>query len=144
MEQILRFIVDHMEYLWTDYRYRITHSDVADHMGGWAEMHVDSDSLRLVFTYERSQLFADAVSLFDRNRSRVPIELVCDLLGAAPAMTAQVGPATPLQRGAYSAFLREHFSSIEAMYSAPHWCQSLDALKSLVASRAANSPVHDR
>lgn len=135
MEQILQFIVKNMSFLWSDYKYRITHSDVANHMGGWAEVYVESESLRLIFTFERSQLLLEVVSLFDEERSRNPIELVCDFLGAEPALTDGRGPATPFQRGAYSDFLRTNFTTIEEMYSEANWNQTVVALNDFVKLR---------
>lgn len=79
MNEILKYILAYCSYLYNDYGFIFTDSEVASSFGGDALLIMESDTLKMRFISDRSQLFLD-VSAVSKNSEWYSIDLIRQMI----------------------------------------------------------------
>jgi hypothetical protein len=107
VNEILRYLVDYMAFIWGTHRYRISDSRVFESFGD-AWLDISSDAVRLRFMRDRGQLFLDVQPVSAAgDRERYSIDVV------RRHLTGQVPASGALLDADHGAFLQENFAAIE-------------------------------
>jgi hypothetical protein len=107
VNEILRYLVDYMAFIWGTHRYRISDSQVFESFGGDAWLDISSDAVRLRFINDRGQLFLDVQPVSAGDREWYSIDVV------RRHLTGQVPASGALLDADHGAFLQENFAAIE-------------------------------
>jgi hypothetical protein len=130
VHEILKFLVDHCSFLWTDGRYRIVDSDVSTSFGGDAFLIVTSDALRLRFVRDRGQLFLDVQDVGSAGRDDwYSLDLLWRLIKGERRNSAVLDEE-------YARFLRESLPSVESHFVSEHLPETTRTLHELKRARA--------
>jgi hypothetical protein len=130
MTEILRFLVEHLEFLYAPDRFRFVDSRTSASFGGDAFLVLASDVLRIRLVRDRGQLFMDFQAAAEHDgRDWFSIDVVRRLLTGERQDTAELSPE-------YARFLEEHLDEIEKRFSEEELANTRKALKELERIRA--------
>ena len=130
MTEILRFLVEHLAFLYAPDRFRFVDSRTSTSFGGDAFLVLASDVLRIRLVRDRGQLFMDFQATAERDdRDWYSIDVVRRLLTGERQDTAELSPE-------YARFLEEHLDEIEKRFSEEELANTRKALKELERIRA--------
>lgn len=120
MTELLRFLVEHLGFLWEGGRYRIVDS-ITD--GFNAMVVVESSVLRLRFTRDKAQLFLDLQPVTSRSaREEFSVDLVKRL------MTGETALLSGVLDEEYAAYVGRCLPDIEALFGPERWLTTHDEL----------------
>lgn len=130
MIQILRYLIEHCEFLFEPGRYRFVDSLVAPSFGGDAYVVLTSDTLRLQFVLDRGELSLDFQPVsYKIDSVWFSVDLIQRLLTGERQDTAELTAET-------GAFLRENLDEIEGRFAPANVDATVTALDRLKAVRA--------
>lgn len=125
---ILSFLVDHMQFLWSGARHRITGSEVSSSNGGDATLTIESSVLRWQVSCDRKQLFLGVQPLHE-TRTWFDSQVVLDALTDEPLPSGQLVPQT-------ARLIEESLDAIEAAFEEPAWAATKQRLKAAQRARS--------
>ena len=129
MTEILRFLIDHAQFLYAPGRYRFVDSGTSTSFGGDAFLVLASDAMRIRLVNDRGQLFADFQGAGqDGDLDWYSIDVVRRLITGEQPATAELSPD-------YAVFLERHLDEIERRF-AEEGPSTVKALKELEKARA--------
>jgi len=114
MDQILRFVVEHMGFLWVGARFRIADSEVTTINGGNAFLVLESSAIRVRVVRDRGQLILEMQSRFATGTRWIGGEIVYRLLRGAK-------PSSDLLDEDLAAFLGTDLEAIEDVFGVGQW-----------------------
>ena len=128
MHLILTFLVDHMTFLWSGARHRITGSEVSSSNGGDAKLNIESPVLRWQVSCDRRQLFLVVQPLHD-TRKWFDSQVLLETVTSEPFPSGQLVPQT-------AQLIEASLDSIEAAFSENAWDETRERLKAAQRRRA--------
>jgi hypothetical protein len=114
MDLLLRFLTNHMAFLWKGARYRIADSELGTTNGGAAVVTIESSALRLKIVADRRQLTIDIQSPHGPAKTWYSGDLVFHLLRKQSRPTALLDEEL-------ASFIRDHLGEIENSMSSAFW-----------------------
>jgi hypothetical protein len=125
MTEILRFLIEHLQFLYASGRYRFVDSETSTSFGGDTFLILASDVMRIRLVRDRGQLFMDFQATAERDdRDWFSIDVVRRLVTGERQDTAELSPE-------YARFLEEHLDEIEKRFSEEELANTRKALKEL-------------
>ena len=130
MTEILRFLIEHLAFLYAPDRLRFVNSRTTASFGGDAFLDLESEALRLRLVSDRGQLFMDFQAIEQHGeRDWYSIDVVRELLTGEPQASAELSPD-------YAEFLEHHLAEIERRFAGDALPATASALKDLERARA--------
>ncbi len=129
MNEILEFLVKYCSFLYETNRFKFVDSLVSSSFGN-ALLVLASDTLRLRFVRDRSQLFLDFQSIQQKGKMHWhSIDVVRQLITGKKQQSAELTED-------YAIFLRNHLDDIEQCFSKEKLTETVQALQKLKRVRA--------
>jgi hypothetical protein len=131
MDEILRFLMVHCSFLYSEFDFRFVDSEVSESFGGNAYLVLASGSLRIRFVWDRSQLFAEFQSTFQpRKKEWYLIDMVRQLV--EPRREGYLS----LMDADHALFMRRHMREIVALFSKDRILDTIRRLKEVTRQRS--------
>lgn len=132
MDQILTFLLQHCQFLFTECGCRFADSHVSKSFGGDAWLILSAKNVRLRFVSDRGQLFLDFQTVGDQgDKSWYSCDIVRQLVTGEDRCPAQMDEGN-------AEFLKTYFARIEELFSAeklPEVRRQLTKLEKLRSKR---------
>jgi hypothetical protein len=130
MTDILRFLIECLNFLYAPGRYRFVDSGTSTSFGGDAFLVLESGAMRIRLIRDRGQLFMDFQASGERGEMDwYSIDVVRRLLTGERQESAELTPD-------YARFLEKHLDEIEMRFSDGEISATRTALKELEKTRA--------
>lgn len=130
MTELLRYLADHLAFLYAAGRFRLVDSGASTSFGGDAYLTLEADAMRLRLIRDRGQLFMDFQGSQERGEHAWhSIDVVWRLLIDEQPSSAELSPD-------YVRFLEAHLDEIERRFSAEEAPATVAALEGLERRRA--------
>ncbi|MGD2092869.1 MAG: hypothetical protein PVH61_42295 [Candidatus Aminicenantes bacterium] len=129
MKVILTFILNHCLYLFEKYGFRFVDSLYSKSFGGDAYVTLESESMRMIFTYDRAQLLLEFSSKKKKKSNLYSIDLISQFITGKVEYSA-------LLDARYARFLLENMEKIVDAFSEENFEQTLTELNKLEKQRS--------
>lgn len=128
MTQLLEFIVKYMGFLWKDARFKISDSVVGTSNGGDALLLVESQTMRLQFIRDKTQLFLYFQPTVGEKRW-YSVDLIRRLFTGRQEESGLLDQS-------YAKFIEQNLDQIERLFSSEEWESTCSDLRKLKKQRA--------
>lgn len=130
MDMILRYLLEHVYFVFQEYKFKFVDSETTDYFGGNAYVVLSSGTICMTLVNDRGQLLLDFENVnFPAKRRAFSVDLVKTLI------TGDI-PSSAVLDESYAVFLRDNFGDIIRAFSDECIEETAAKLKELQKARA--------